>query len=142
MNELSIPILKHFVHFFCIFPDISCLCKHAFTLVWADLHSSILFVWEARWDPHGTHLATGCAWGGWRTKRHDDIATMMAEWINAAGGRAHERSNHWHVPTQGVTKKRRKRAARHNDACSDPGLGIHKPTRRSHSLRCHTQRRF
>ena len=47
---------------------------------------------EARWDPHGTHLSAGCAWGGWRTKRHDDIATMMVEWINAAGGRAHERT--------------------------------------------------
>jgi hypothetical protein len=47
---------------------------------------------EARWDPHGTHLVAGCAWGGWRTKRHDDIATMMVEWINAAGGRAHERT--------------------------------------------------
>ena len=45
---------------------------------------------EARWDPHGTHLAAGCAWEGWRTKRHDDIATMMVEWINVAGGRAHE----------------------------------------------------
>ena len=47
---------------------------------------------EARWDPHGNHLAAGCPWGGWRTKRHDNIATLMVEWINAAGGRAHERT--------------------------------------------------
>ena len=53
---------------------------------------------EARWDPHGTHLAAGCAWGGWRTKRHDDIAAMMVEWINAAGGRAHERTIGTFIP--------------------------------------------
>ena len=47
---------------------------------------------EARRDPHGTHLPAGCAWGGWRTKRHDNMATLMVEWINAAGGRAHERT--------------------------------------------------
>jgi hypothetical protein len=47
---------------------------------------------EARWDPHGVHLSAGCAWGGWRTKRHDDITAMVVEWINAVGGRAHERT--------------------------------------------------
>jgi hypothetical protein len=47
---------------------------------------------EVRWDSQGTHLAARYAWGGWRTKRHDEIATMMVEWINAAGGRAHERT--------------------------------------------------
>ena len=47
---------------------------------------------EARWDPQGTHLTAGCVWGEWRTKRHDDIVTMMVEWINAAGGRAYERT--------------------------------------------------
>ena len=47
---------------------------------------------EARWDPHGTHLAAGCAWVCvcarvcvWRTKRYDDIATMVVGWINAGG---------------------------------------------------------
>ena len=35
---------------------------------------------DARWDPHRIHLAAGCAWGGWRTKWHDDIATMIVEW--------------------------------------------------------------
>ena len=47
---------------------------------------------EARWGPHGTHLAAGCTWGGegWTTEQHDDIATIMVEWINAAGGGAHK----------------------------------------------------
>ena len=34
----------------------------------------------------------GVRLGGWRTNPHEDIATMMVEWMNAAGGRAHERT--------------------------------------------------
>ena len=47
---------------------------------------------RAEWDPQGRHLASGCAWGNWRTKRHDDAVKVVVEWINAAGYRAHERT--------------------------------------------------
>ena len=42
MNEPSAPILKHSFHSRCLSSNISRLCKPAFTLVWANLHSPIL----------------------------------------------------------------------------------------------------
>ena len=95
---------------------------------------------EARWDPHGTHLAAGCAWGGWRTKQHGDIATVVVEWINAAGGRAHEITI-GHIPTQEGTKKGWQRAARHYGARDNPGPSVNKPTRRNNGLRCGSSER-
>ena len=45
---------------------------------------------RAAWDQHGRHLASGCAWGNWRKKRHDDAVKAIVELTKASGNRAHE----------------------------------------------------
>ena len=42
------------------------------------------------WDVYGNHL-TACPWGGWRTKRHDDVLRVLLEWARAVGNMADEK---------------------------------------------------
>ena len=58
---------------------------------------------RAAWDQHGRHLASGCAWGNWRKKRHDDAVKVIVEWIKASGNRAHENTVGAYPP-RGVTR--------------------------------------
>ena len=48
------------------------------------------FMRRAARDHHCRHLASGCTWGNWRKKRHDDAVKVIVEWIKASGNRAHE----------------------------------------------------
>jgi len=58
---------------------------------------------RAAWDQHGRHLASGCAWGNWRKKRHNDAVKVIVEWIKASGNRAHENTVGAYPP-RGVTR--------------------------------------
>ena len=80
------------------------------------------------WDPPDSGVRMR---GGWRTKQHGDIATVMGQ----RGGRQSTRKSHWHIPTHGGSKEGRQWATRHHDARGDPGPGVYKPTRRNHDLR-------
>ena len=43
---------------------------------------------HAEWDIHGNHLSGQCGWGGWRIKRHGDVARVLMQFLRAAGFRA------------------------------------------------------
>ena len=43
---------------------------------------------RCEWDMFGHHLSGQCGWGGWRIKRHDDIARVLMQYMRAAGMRA------------------------------------------------------
>ena len=67
---------------------------------------------RAEWDRFGRHLSGQCGHGGWRIKRHDDVARVVMRYLRAAGLRATDRCVDVYPACPSVTAGEAKRGLR------------------------------